>query len=175
MKRKREIEMAKTALKMEEEELDIETDIALADAKSQVYDHLEQVGGIDITPVKVEFKTEQLKLKGTLQNTEYIELNPKARDFVPMKTRVNHNLDFPLLDLQRYKTLKEPTHVYNNILHEEPSHFIEQDIQAACIEAMIKHLRKSTPEVMKLDGNPLNYQRFLRQFHAKVVINCDND
>jgi hypothetical protein len=40
MKRKREIEMAKTALKMEEEELDIETDIAVADAKSKVYDHL---------------------------------------------------------------------------------------------------------------------------------------
>jgi hypothetical protein len=34
MKRKREIEMAKTALKMEEKELHIETDIAVADAKS---------------------------------------------------------------------------------------------------------------------------------------------
>jgi hypothetical protein len=43
MKRKREIEMAKTALKMEEEELDIETDIAVADAKSKVYDHLVKI------------------------------------------------------------------------------------------------------------------------------------
>jgi hypothetical protein len=48
----------------------------------KVYDHLEQAGEINITPVKVEFETEQLKRKGTLQNTEYIELNPKARDFV---------------------------------------------------------------------------------------------
>jgi hypothetical protein len=31
---------------MEEEELDIETDIAVADAKSKVYDHLEQAGEI---------------------------------------------------------------------------------------------------------------------------------
>ena len=89
--------MAKTALKMEEE-LDIETDIVVADAKSKVFDHLEQAGEINITHVKVEFKTEQLK--GTLQNTEYIELNPKARYFVPTKPKVNHNLNFPLLDLQ---------------------------------------------------------------------------
>jgi hypothetical protein len=46
MKRKREIKMAKTALK--EEELDIETDIAVADAKSKVYDHLEQAGEITL-------------------------------------------------------------------------------------------------------------------------------
>lgn len=175
MKRKREIEMAKTALKMEEEELDIETDIAVADAKSKVYDHLEQAGEINITPVKVEFETEQLKRKGTLQNTEYIELNPKERDFVSTKPKVNHNLNFPLLDLQSDRTMKEPTHDYIYNLYEEPSHFIEQKTQATCIEAMIKPLRKPTPEVMRFDGNPLNYQRFLRQFHAKVVINCDND
>jgi soluble P-type ATPase len=47
-----------SALKMEEEELDIETEIAVADAKSKVYDHLEQAGEINITPVKVEFETE---------------------------------------------------------------------------------------------------------------------
>jgi hypothetical protein len=52
----------------------LQTDIAVADAKSKVYDHLEQAGEINITPVKVEFETEQLKRKGTLQNTEYIEL-----------------------------------------------------------------------------------------------------
>jgi hypothetical protein len=129
MKRKREIEMAKTALKMEEEELDIETDIAVADAKSKVYDHLEQAGEINITPVKVEFETEQLKRKGTLQ---YIELNPKARDFVSTKPKVNHNLNFPLLDLQSDRTMKEPMHDYNYNLYEEPSHFIEQKTQATC-------------------------------------------
>jgi hypothetical protein len=53
MKRKREIEMAKTALKMEEEELDIETEIAVADAKSKVYDHLEQAGEINIVWMKL--------------------------------------------------------------------------------------------------------------------------
>jgi hypothetical protein len=71
--------------------------------------------------------------------------------------------------------MKEPTHDYIYNLYEEPSHFIEQKTQATWIEAMIKPLRKPTPEVMRFDGNPLNYQRFLRQFHAKVVINCDND
>ena len=65
----------------------------------RLFDHLEQAGKINITPVQVEFKTEQLK--GTLQNTEYNELNPKARDFVPTEPKVNHNLNFPLLDLQR--------------------------------------------------------------------------
>jgi fatty acid-binding protein DegV len=63
----------------------------VADAKSKVYDHLEQAGEINITPVKVEFETEQLKRKGTLQNIEYIELNPKAGDFVSTKLKVNHN------------------------------------------------------------------------------------
>jgi hypothetical protein len=75
---------------------------------------LEQAGEINITPVKVEFETEQLKRKGTLQNTEYIELNPKARDFVSTKPKVNHNLNFPLLDLQSDRTMKEPTHAALN-------------------------------------------------------------
>jgi hypothetical protein len=90
--------------------------------KLRVYDHLEQAGEINITPVKVEFKIEQLKRKGTLQNTE---LNPKARDFVPTKPKVNHHLNFPLLDLQNDRTMKEPTHDYNDTLYEEPSHFID--------------------------------------------------
>jgi hypothetical protein len=45
-------------------------------------------------------------------------------------------------------------HCHSN-LYEEPSHFIEQKTQATCIEAMIKPLKKPTPEVMRFDGNPM--------------------
>jgi hypothetical protein len=66
------------------------------------------------------------------------------RDFVSKKPKVNHNLNFPLLDLQSDRTMKEPTHDYIYNVYEEPSHFNEQKSQATCIEAMIKPLRKPT-------------------------------
>ena len=61
MKKKREIEIARTALRMEEEELNIETDIAVTEAKAKVYDQFEQIGEIDKVPVKVEMKAPEIK------------------------------------------------------------------------------------------------------------------
>lgn len=101
LKRKSEIEMAKIKLKMEEEELNIETDIAVADAKAKVYDQLE-LGEIDNVPVKVELKTKQIKHV----NNDSNQLNPHARDFIPVKPKLEDSVSFPLLDFPKYEPVK---------------------------------------------------------------------
>ena len=41
------------------------------------------------------------------------------------------------------------------------------------MSSIVKHLRQPSAEVKKFGGNPLDYQKFLRQFHSKVELNCE--
>ena len=40
---------------------------------------------------------------------------------------------------------------------------------------VIKEMRKPNPEIKKFSGDPLDYRKFMRQFHAKIVANTDNN
>ena len=43
------------------------------------------------------------------------------------------------------------------------------------IQSIVQYLRRPIPEIKKFGGNPLEFRRFLRQFHAKVVLNTRDD
>lgn len=39
----------------------------------------------------------------------------------------------------------------------------------------MNYLRRPLPEIKRFGGDPLEYRRFIRQFHAKVVLNTIDD
>ena len=87
LQKRREIEMAKIALQMEEEELNIKTDIAVADAKVRAYDIFER-GEMGITtPAEVKIETRSINAPKSSQ------LNPHAETFIPVQEEVKHKLD----------------------------------------------------------------------------------
>ncbi|CAG2252827.1 unnamed protein product [Mytilus edulis] len=197
MKRKRELEMAKMALQLDEDELQMQTDIAVADAKAMIYDKFEK-GEIDhVETPKVKLENVELKSK-PLQSTvqpaiETAILDPMAKIFQPVKKKSDilketSNLDF--VNLPSVNMIKNtsklpkqnvhesygPTHIDNTTSVPIQSLTINPSIAAeTAFQSMVQHLRKPTPEIRKFSGNPLEYRKFLRQFESKVVLNCEQD
>ncbi|KAK3101436.1 hypothetical protein FSP39_003570 [Pinctada imbricata] len=119
--RKRDIEIAKLQLRFQEEELELDTNIAVSSAKLKKRDFT----------VKVE-KTDSHIQKPEVPN-EKTESQVKRSDTVPKET------------------------------------------ESAAIQSVVQYLRRPIPEIKKFGGNPLEFRRFLRQFHAKVVLNTHDD
>jgi hypothetical protein len=47
-------------------------------------------------------------------------------------------------------------------------------IGAAAAMSVVQHLKKPTSELKRFSGSPLEFQRFMRQFKTKVIMNCDD-
>ncbi|XP_071138742.1 uncharacterized protein [Mytilus edulis] len=76
--------------------------------------------------------------------------------------------------------LKEPTNEHNttvisSIKHDENMNHIQANTMENSMSAVVKHLRKPTPDIKKFGGNPLEYRKFYRQFQARIVANTDNE
>ncbi|CAC5362242.1 unnamed protein product [Mytilus coruscus] len=183
MNRKRELEMAKTALHLDEDELQMQTEIAVADAKAMIYDKFErdEIDGVEIPKVKLETiesipKPSEGKVQSTVESTV---LNPVAKTFQPLKEKAVKVKDTGKLDLMKLPPVgmtentstvpKQSVHVHL------PSYGPTQsdDITSAPIQnlainskssaetdfqSMVQHLRKPSPEIRKFSGNPLEYR-----------------
>ncbi|CAG2245419.1 unnamed protein product [Mytilus edulis] len=112
-----------------------------------------------------------------------------AKPFVP-KNEIKEVLDIrPVKALKVNKIistannthLQEPknehnTTVISSIKHDENMNNIqENNIAENSMSAVVKHLRKPTPDIKKFGGNPLEYRKFYRQFQARIVANTDNE
>ena len=51
----------------------------------------------------------------------------------------------------------------------------EPNISPDFATSMVKHLRMPISEVKRFGGNCMEYKKFIRQFHSKVIQNTDND
>ncbi|XP_071181279.1 uncharacterized protein [Mytilus edulis] len=195
LKRKKDIELAKLKLKLEEEELQLDTDIAIADAKTKLLDKYENLESESNSTCSTHFSKVQSKpKKSDIALKTAVNYNVMAKPFVP-KNEIKEVLDTrPVKALQVNKIistsnnthLQEPknehnTTVISSIKHDENMN----NIQANTVEnsniaensksAVVKHLRKPTPDIKKFGGNPLEYRKFYRQFQARIVANTDNE
>lgn len=129
MKEKHEIARKKLELQMQEEELQLRTELAIASARCEAIDKLgsERDG--------CEFSLPR--------NSEVVSnLNPAVSEFIPVSTN-----------------LPKPTTI-NGI---------------DAMSTIVQQLRKPQHEITKFSGNPLEYQRFMRQFEYSIVANTCSD
>ena len=157
---KRELEQRKFDLSLKEEELELKTRYAIADAKSRIlgkYETQSMVSSNKVTqqqarnapigvkdaiePLSISEKVEEKGL-GDQTNTYKRALNPSAEEFVP------------------------------------PFHGTFQQATFSASEAalsMAKELKKPPADISKFDGNPMDFRRFKRQFHTRIVCYTDSD
>jgi hypothetical protein len=194
MKKRKNLE-----LKMQEEELQLELDLAVSEAKTKVFDKYEQSDysaflrdtnvkrelsvhfeslpepryGLEreqsfhfdpLTQHRYERKREQYVHRDLSPQNRY-RLDPNAETFRPKETQttpisIDHNVNWHMETPMR----STPAQLIQPVMNND-----------SAIQAVVQNLRKPISEIKKFSGNPLRYRKFLRQFNAKVVMNCDND
>lgn len=161
MKRKK-LEMAKLELTLEEEKLNLETDIAISNAKTEVLEKYELESQLNNSDHGEEESTprrhlpkpsprilpaiDSAEIDSALSMPE-MQLNPKAETFIPKSERTS-----PL-----------------------ECHFQDEIKQETTMQYVVQHLKKPVSEIKKFGGNPLEFRRFIRQFNSKVVMNTQDD
>ncbi|KAK3086822.1 hypothetical protein FSP39_023974 [Pinctada imbricata] len=180
--RKRDIEIAKLQLRFQEEELELDTNIAVSSAKSKVLQQFERYEN-DFSESDEENPKEHIPMPtprttlftevASLSTIEELGLNPHAKSFVP---DLRQKRDFTV------KVEKTDSHIQKPEVPNEKtgsqvkrSDTVPKDTESAAIQSVVQYLRRPIPEIKKFGGNPLEFRRFLRQFHAKVVLNTHDD
>lgn len=171
---KKQLEEAKLKLKFQEEELEIKTELKVSDAKARVIEELERsimednilesnliksetLGDISdrqktTQRIQVENKSVHYSQEKPTKTDETSVLNPHASEWIPsqptlQKTILSNNV--------------------NDINNNKPI-FQTESLSIA------RELNKPKADVQKFDGNPMMYKEFLRQFHARVVLNTES-
>ena len=158
LKKKQALEEAKLKLRMEEEELELESEIVVAAARFKAVEEIESANqGQEITfspqheDVSKERQTHSVtSATGTqmvgMSQAKGVVLDPDSKPFVPKQLQNTHG------------TLQSST---------------EAPLEDALF-SVLRHMRKPISDVKKFGGDPLEYQKFMRQFNSRVVINCDD-
>lgn len=158
LKRKKQLEMAKLQLKLDEEELDIDTGIAVSHAKSEVLQ-----------------KYENIPEEQSLNRCDFIE--NKEEDSVSCP---RHLIPKPSPRTPKFQqeigsqiscSLDPNANAFVPKSHSTDKETKQQD----ALQDVVNYLRRPLPEIKRFGGDPLEYRRFIRQFHAKVVINTKDD
>lgn len=191
---KQELEIAHLKLKMQEEELELCTQLTLSDAKCKLY---ERVGNASTTPIShVPVSTmsdinvtnvQSVIASGTRLHKTYqcnndnlvnkinvnsnqgkVELDPAVEIFTTSLS--NHISSEHIVD-----DTAGNVHIYrsqntNNVL----SGFNEFTPEDA-LTSVVKHLKKPTPGLKSFSGDAMEYRTFMRQFNSKVFLNADSD
>ncbi|XP_022335109.2 uncharacterized protein LOC111131734 [Crassostrea virginica] len=150
LKKRKELEIAKLELKLKEEELDLDTDIAISNAKSEVLQ-------------KFELNSELSDLVES-EHGEAEESTPRRFLLKPSPR---------IASAREEAELGSELSIQERPLNPNAKSFIPKDADA--MQSVVQYLRRPIPEIKKFGGNPLEYRRFIRQFHNKVVINTKDD
>ncbi|XP_033758237.1 uncharacterized protein LOC117340586 [Pecten maximus] len=161
LSKKHEIELAKLSLKLKEEELELDTGIAVAQARSGVLDKYDSNENLNAS-VDQALAFEQPRFT-----------SPKPRPLPVRFTDESVCASPPpvLYDRPRPHT----TGVAEVSSRTLPEQYVDSSHSQTVVQSVVQHLRKPVAEVKKFSGDPLEYRRFIRQFHSKVVINTDDD
>ncbi|XP_046339933.2 uncharacterized protein LOC124121032 [Haliotis rufescens] len=151
LKEKQKIDLAKMELKMKEEELELKTEMEISQAKSKVLqDYFSDRGSV--------------KSERSLQpHDPYVP--------VPVNEDVNEHFN---TERKRYL----PDNINLPLQEDFNQHLSPQTTAASgenLIQCVVQQLRKPPPEIMKFSGDPIEYQRFKRQFKVKIVVNSETE
>lgn len=157
LKRKKQLEMAKLQLKLDEEELDIDTGIAVSHAKSEVLQ-----------------KYENIPEEQSLNRFDFIENKEDSvgcpRQLIPKPSPRTPKFQQEI-GSQISCSLDPNANAFVPRSHSTDKETKQQD----ALQDVVNYLRRPLPEIKRFGGDPLEYRRFIRQFHAKVVINTKDD
>ena len=149
---------AKLELKMEEEGLECESGVVVVTTRYMAVEEIESVShGQEITfspqheDVSKERQTGSVTSATGIQTvgvfqTKRVDFYPDSRPFAPKQLQKTHG------------TLQSSTVLL----------FGDALLSVVC------HLRKPISDIKKVGGDPLDYQKFMRQFNSRVTINCDD-
>ena len=155
--KKKKLEMAKLQLKLEEEELDIDTGIAVSHAKTEVLQKYENISQTDEQSLK-QHNSEIHDDRVSSPRQSIPKPSPKTLFQFPQE--FGSQISYPL---DPNATVFEP----------KPPCVMENRDNA--LKDVVQYLRRPLPEIKKFGGDPLEYRRFIRQFNAKVVVNTQDD
>jgi hypothetical protein len=182
LKDKHELEEEKLKLKMREEELQIVTEIKVADARVSVLDDFEKDEfGIDeghIPTPRINFNVDvpefipRVKLKE--QSTPVAQPVPRFERLHPPVWQGNPavslgggcdrdiNLEFSPSNPFSPAWVPGKIDMHSNLNGND---------SFSQLDSVVKELRKPVSDIKKFAGDPLQYKKFLRQFESRVVTN----
>ena len=186
---KRELEQAKLKLKLMEEELEIKTEIEISDAKAKALEELEDRELIDLgLEDRDEYLYEHSHIKSQ-EAKDTMTLNPCA---TPWEDRRSYNQTYAFHSRTpdpspRYDTRDDhEAHIsapprfdesYSAYCHPQIpplSATSQTQVQNYDILSVARELNKPKAEIQNFEGNPMDYQRFMRQFNTKVCANTSS-
>ncbi|MCG8432233.1 MAG: DUF1759 domain-containing protein, partial [Candidatus Omnitrophica bacterium] len=175
LEKRRQLELEKLNLKLKEEKHELETAIAVLDARNEVVDMMveEELAGdsnipSDICGVYDRDRVSQQRCRdyiNSLANSVQDGCDAFSEKKKKKKCSVND------------KVSALPVHQSASELHQEICHGSEDSVGQESIELMCKMLRefkKPNVEIQKFQGNVMDYKRFMRQFNSKIVANTDS-
>lgn len=162
LKKKKALEEAKLKLRMEEEELELESEIMVSTARYKAIEEVESMSQVLESMSQVQENTNLPQenvstAKKTALNTSETDqavmasphrvvLNPQSEPFIPRQLKKTHGM----------------------------IHVSSETPMETALMSVVRHVRKPISDIKKFGGDPLEYQKFMRQFNSRVVMNCDD-
>lgn len=186
--KKQEIETEKLRLKMKEQELELKTELQVSEAKSKVIEELER------SILQDQQLGETLAKSAHFADSPHIEaetsiLNPLASipTWKPQSTPSVPNVSGVRFNVnQSTPHVTETTNVFHDSIATSYSDISPQqghistvnsqlnNTVAGDIHAVARELNKPKADIQTFEGNPMDYNRFIRQFNARVTANTDS-
>jgi len=185
--KKQEIETEKLKLKMKEQEFEIKTELQISEAKSKVIEELERSilqdqqlsetlakGAHSADSPPIEAETSILNPLASIPT--WI---PQSTPSVPYVSGVRFNVK------QSTPHVRETTNVFHDniatsysVISPQQGHISTVNSQpnntvSGDIHAVARELNKPKADIQTFEGNPMDYNRFIRQFNARVTANTD--
>ena len=153
-------------LNAKKQELELRTQLDVAKARSRV---LESPMFNPTTQSTVQFKTND-----ELDTIEYG--HTAQRNPPPSNTEVKHTF-FVRDDQPRFAHSTPDVRRRDGFRTQENREVVDPNASAMSesVVSMAKLLKRPTFEIPKFSGDPIQFRRFMRQFHTKVTTVCDDD
>ncbi|XP_071094674.1 uncharacterized protein [Haliotis cracherodii] len=152
LKEKQKLNQAKLEIKMKEEELELRTQLEISEARSKVLDVYDN--DQDDRNSARKYMTFD---EGSIDQSLKSEMH---RDHV-IREHVPH--------MQKSEGANRNPRVspFSSYAYEQPSDNM--------IISIVQQLRKPVPDIQKFNGNPLEFQKFMRQFRTKIISNSSSE
>ncbi|XP_045161949.2 uncharacterized protein LOC123526762 [Mercenaria mercenaria] len=151
LKERQKIEEEKLKLKIKEEELELSTEIKISDAKTKVMDELEK----------------SIRMDENIFEETNLPLNLDAPEFKPDMERVSPPPTLPKSANPQMNSYMKPECTYSTTN-------IYSSNENDGLHRVTRELNKPKSEIIKFEGNPMDYNRFIRQFQTRVLNNTDS-
>jgi hypothetical protein len=167
-RRRLKIEQAKLELKFEEEELEIDTQLKVSDAREKVLNEIESEdhasNSAELDPdVSEWFPHANNYSENSVQPTGNYIVSDIPRD-------ETHVSDRPRGETHVSDRPYEYTHIASDRSHE---HTPGIDASEGFL-LVARELKKPTPDIQKFSGDVLEYKSFMRQFEARICANTNS-